>query len=195
MPSIDVKKRRIDSKVVYYGPGRCGKTSNLKFLHGHLGPEHCGRLSSLPTKNDATLLLDVLPVRFGKIIGFDTVFHLCAGPGQALAVNTRKLLLRDTDGIVFVADSDPRRAEANIDSLNELEENLGDYGLRLSHVPHVMQYNKRDLQGRLDQTEMRAKLNRYGVPEFRASALRGDGVLETVRAIVKSVGADLRQRI
>ncbi|KPK64918.1 MAG: hypothetical protein AMK73_04545 [Planctomycetes bacterium SM23_32] len=195
MPNIDVKKRRIDSKIVYYGPGHSGKSENLKYIHEHLDANHRGRLVSLPTKADSSLHIDVLPVRFGKILGFSTTFHLCSGPGQALALNTRKLLLRDTDGIVFVADSRPSRAEANLDSLRELQENLEEYGLQLAAVPHVMQYNKRDIEKRTPTGELRSKLNRYGVPEFEASTIAGDGILETLRAVVHSVSEDLKKRL
>lgn len=195
MPSIDVKKRRIDSKIVYYGPGQSGKTENLKHIHGHLDAEHRGRLVSLPTKADPSLHIDVLPVRFGKIIGFHTTFHLCSGPGQALALSTRKLLLRDADGIVFVADSRASRREANIDSLHELRENLEEYGLRLAPIPHVIQYNKRDLADCVSVGELRAELNLHGVPDFAASTATGQGVLETLRAVVRSVGNDLERRL
>jgi hypothetical protein len=195
MPSIDVKKRRIDSKIVYYGPGRSGKSENLRYICEHLEANHRGRLSSLPTKADPNLHIDVLPVRFGKILGFDTTFHLCSGPGQALALNTRKFLLRDTDGIAFIADSRPSRADANLDCLRELEENLEEHGLLLSAVPHVIQYNKRDVDPRTPTGELRSRLNRYGVPDFEASTVTGDGVLETLRAVVRSVGEDLQKRL
>ncbi|MGD2174350.1 MAG: GTPase domain-containing protein [Candidatus Brocadiaceae bacterium] len=195
MPSIDVKKRRIDSKIVYYGPGRSGKTENLKYIRNHLDEEHRGRLASLPTKADPSLHIDVLPVRFGKIIGFQTIFHLCAGPGQAFSNNTRKLLLRDTDGIVFVADSDPRRREANLDSLAELRQNLTEHGLHLRTVPHVVQYCKRDLEDAVSVAELRADLNTHGVPDFSASTETGEGVMETLRAAVRAVSNDLKRRL
>jgi len=195
MPSIDVKKRRIDSKIVYYGPGRSGKSQVLKYIHDHLDSEHRGRFASLPTKNDPSLYIDVLPVRFGKIIGFETVFHLCSGPGQAYAMNTRQLLLRDTDGIVFVADSDPKRRMANQDALQELQENLEPHGLRLSLVPHVFQYNKCDLKDKVDAAELRSELNICGVPDFESSAVTGKGILDALRAIVKSVSDDLHRRL
>jgi len=195
MPSIDVKKRCIDSKIVYYGPGQSGKTENLKYVYEHLDAGHKGRLNSLPTKADPSLYIDVLPVRFGQIIGFDTTFHLCSGPGQALAINTRKLLLRDTDGIVFVADSRPSRREANVDSFQELHEILEEYGLQLRNVPHVIQYNKCDLPDKVGLEDLRAELNRYGVPEFQASTVSGKNVLETLRAVVRSLSTDLEKRL
>jgi len=195
MPSIDVKKRRIDSKIVYYGPGRSGKSEHLKAIREQLEPDHRGRLTSLPTKTDPSLHIDVLPVRFGKIVGFQATFHLCSGPGLALAINTRRLLLRDTDGIVFVADSRPSRADANIDSLLELREILEEYGLRLAHVPHVIEYNKRDLPEAMDVAELRSKLNVHGVPDFEASTVTGQGVMPALRTIVRAVGDDLQQRL
>jgi hypothetical protein len=195
MPSIDVKKRRIDSKVVYYGPGHSGKSANLKHIYDHLDTDHRGRLASMPTKADPSLYIDVLPVRFGKILDFQATFHLCSGPGQALAINTRKLLLRDTDGIVFVADCRRSRREANIDSIHELRHILEGYGLQLSAIPHVIQYNKRDLPDCESVAELRSELNADGVPEFEASTMSGDGVMETLRAIVRSVSDDLERRL
>lgn len=195
MPSIDVKKRRIDSKVVYYGPGRSGKTENLKYIYRHLEPDHRGRLVSLPTKADPNISIDVLPVHFGKVLGFHTTFHLCSGPGQAMALSTRKLLLRDSDGIVFVADTRTSRREANLDSLRELEENLDEYGLSLANIPHVFQYNRRSIIDSISTEELRSMLNLHGVPEFEADAATGEGVLETLRAIVRSVSEDLKRRL
>ncbi len=195
MPSIDVKKRRIDSKVVYYGPGRSGKSENLRYIYRHLEPDHRGRLVSLPTKADPTTNIDVLPVHFGKVLGFHTTFHLCSGPGQAMALNTRKLLLRDSDGIVFVADTRPARCEANLDSLRELEENLEEYGLSLANIPHVFQYNRRSIIDSVATEELRSMLNLHGVPEFEADASTGEGVMEALRAIVHSVSEDLKRRL
>ena len=195
MPSIDVKKRRIDSKIVYYGPGRSGKSEVLKYIFDHVSAEQHGRLAALPTKADPTLHIDVLPVRFGKIIGFETVFHLCCGPGLSSAVNTRRLLLRDTDGIVFVADCDPKRRMANQDSLIELQENLDPYGLRLATVPHVLQYNKCDLPVRVPTAELRTELNLYGAPDFESSTVTGQGILDALRAIVRNVSEDLQRRL
>jgi len=195
MPSIDVKKRRIDSKIIYWGPGRGGKTANLKYIHEHLDADHRGRFTSLPTKADPSLYIDVLPVRFGKIIGFRTTYHLCSGPGQASAMNTRRLLLRDADGIVFVADSDPARMEANVDSLYELQEALDEYNISLAAIPHVIQYNKSDMENRTDIAELRSMLNTHGVPDFPASTLTGSGVMETVRAVVQGVSSDLQKRL
>ena len=195
MPSIDVKKRRIDSKIVYYGPGQSGKTEHLRCIYANLEAGHRSRLVSLPTKADPSLHIDVLPVRFGKIVGFEATFHLCSGPGLATAVNTRRLLLRDTDGIVFVADSRPSRAEANLDSMAELSEVLSEYGLRLAHVPHVIEYNKRDLPKVVDVAALRGQLNLHGVPDFEASTVTGEGIMDALRTIVRAVGDDLQRRL
>ena len=195
MPSIDVKKRRIDSKIVYYGPGQSGKTENLRIISETLDGDHRGRLVSMPTKADPNLHIDVLPVRFGKVLGFATTFHICSGPGQAMALSTRRLLLRDTDGIVFVADSRPSRRDANVDSMRELLENLRSYSLELRSIPHVIQYNKRDLDQCTGVAELRGELNSHGVPEFEASANTGRGVVETLRAVVRSVSNDLERRL
>lgn len=195
MPSIDVKKRRIDSKIVYYGPGQSGKSANLKYIYEHVGAENRGRLASLPTKGDASLYIDVLPVRFGTILDFQATFHLCSGPGQALALNTRRLLLRDTDGIVFVADCRPSRREANVDSMVELRQILDDYGVQLAAIPHVIQYNKRDLPDCVGVGELRSELNVHSVPEFESSTVTGDGVMETLRTVMRSVADDLQKRL
>lgn len=195
MPSIDVKRRRIDAKIVYYGPGRAGKSENLRFLHKHITPNQRGKLMSLPTKADTSLYIDVMSVRVKTIPRFETVIHVCAGPGMALAVNTRRLLLRDTDGIVFVADTSPSRLEANVDCYAELRENLAAHGMELASVPHVIQYNKCDLEGHVPVDQLRVKLNQFGVPEVAASVKAGQGVIETFAAAVRSVSSDLRKRI
>jgi len=195
MPSIDVKKRRVDAKVIYYGPGRSGKTANLRYLAEHLDTGWKGKLTSLPTKADPDLHIDVIAVRMGEILGMNAVFHLCAGPGLASAVNTRRLLLRDTDGVVFVADINPRRKEANLDSFRELQENLSTHGIQIGTVPHVIQYNKCDLAEKTPIAELRGIVNPFGVPEFVASTQTGQGIVATLEAIVRSVSADLERRV
>jgi signal recognition particle receptor subunit beta len=195
MPSIDVKKARIDSKVVYYGPGQSGKTSCLRFICNRWDPARRGRFSSRPTKSDPSLYVDVLPIRYGRILGFDSTFQLCSGPGLASAITTRRFLLRDTDGIVFVADSQISRREANMDSMQELEEILGAEGLGLAAIPHVLQYNKRDLERILTLKDMRSSLNRHAAPEFETSAETGKGVLEALEVLVEKVTEDLEKRL
>lgn len=195
MPSIDVKKGRLDSKVVYYGPGQSGKTSCLRHIHSRWAPERRGKLSSRPMKSDPRLSIDVLPIRYGQVLGFNATFHLCSGPGLASAISTRRFLLRDTDGVVFVADSQIGRREANMDSMQELNELLEDEGISLAAVPHVLQYNKRDLEKVLTIEDMRASLNRHAVPDFATAAATGSGVLEALEVLVKSVAEDLERRL
>jgi len=195
VPTIDVKKRLLNSKVVYYGPGRSGKTTSLKWLYGRLNTDRPARYVSLPTKAEPGTYVDVLTVRYGHLMGFDTTFHLCSAPGKVFSPNTRRLLLRDSDGVVFVADSTPHRRDANILAFMELEENLNSYGVSLAQVPHVLQYNKCDLRDRIDSHELRADLNRYGVPEFETSAITGRGLLEVLDAIVREVVEDVSSRL
>lgn len=195
MANIDLKKKTISSKIVYYGPGLSGKTVNLRKIHRRLDPERRGRLSSLATKTKITAYIDVVPVSWGKFLGFDATFRLCAVPGHAMFHNTRRLLLKDTDGVVFVADSRPERREANIDSLRTLEVNLDHYDFSLQTMPHVIQYNKRDLEPVMSVSEMRAELNRYGAPDIEAVAVQDKGVFETFRAIVQAIGRDLKGRL
>lgn len=195
MPSIDLRRQRIDAKIVYYGPGRSGKTANLKYLHDHIQASQRGQLMSLPTKADQNLHIDVMAVRVKTIPDFKLVLHLCAGPGVAVAMNTRRLLLRDTDGIVFVADTSPHRVDANVDCFSELEENLATHGVQLGSVPHVIQYNKCDLEGHVPVAKLRKDINLYGVPEVPASVQTGQGIIETFTAAVRSVSHDIKQRI
>jgi len=195
MPDIDLRRRTIASKIVYWGCGLSGKTANLRYIHDNLEPQSRGRLASLATKTEITAYIHVLPVKFGRILGFDTTFSICAVPGQAFTNNTRRLLLKNTDGMVFVADSRQVRREANIDSLYNLDENLEHYGMSLEKMPHVIQYNKRDLSNVMEVSQMRAELNRYGVPDFEASTVTGRGILETLEAIVAAVSRDLEGRV
>lgn len=195
MANIDLKKRTISSKIVYYGPGLSGKTQNLRSIHRKLEPSRKGRLSSLATKTNITAYIEVVPVSWGEFLGLEATFRLCAVPGQAIFDNTRKLLLKDTDGVVFVADSQPSRHEANLDTLEALKEHLDEYDLSLHTMPHVFQYNKRDLDNIMSVSKMRADLNFHGAPDFEASAARGEGVMESLKAIVEAIGRDLRTRL
>ncbi|MBS3762729.1 MAG: GTPase domain-containing protein [Planctomycetes bacterium] len=195
MPSIDVKRKRIGAKIVYYGPGLSGKTANLNYLHDHLKTEYRGRLVSLSVKGGEGQQIDLLPVKFGSIRGFDVTYNLCTVPGQAFFNQTRKLVLKGTDGVVFVADSRQTRMAANVDSLQNLQENLEAHDIRLEHVPHVMQYNQRDRDNTLPVAELRAKLNMHGVLEFEASTETGEGVMETLKAVVQIVREDIEDRL
>jgi signal recognition particle receptor subunit beta len=187
MPRIHHATREIQFKVVYYGPGLGGKTTNLEQIHKKSNPAHRGKLVSLNTESERTLFFDLLPVDLGKFRGYDVRLHLCTVPGQIAFDQTRRLVLRNVDGIVFVVDSQADRLDDNIASLRNLEANLVLQGDDPSRMPLVVQYNKRDLPRALELSALRAALGvPEGVPEVKAAALRGDGVFETFKAIVKS---------
>jgi len=185
MPNIDIKKRIINCKLVYYGTGMGGKTTNLRQIHQKTNPAQRGKLMSLETESERTLFFDFFPMAAGKLMGFDLRFSFYTVPGQSFYNLTRKTILKDVDGIVFVSDSDVDREEANIDSYLNLEENLGEYKVKLAEFPHVIQYNKRDLEEVLTVDALRAGINPYGVQDFEATATTGKGVFETLRAVVK----------
>lgn len=187
MPRIHHATREIQFKVVYYGPGLGGKTTNLEQIHKKSNPAHRGKLVSLNTESERTLFFDLLPVDLGKFRGYDVRLHLCTVPGQIAFDQTRRLVLRNVDGIVFVVDSQADRLDDNIASLRNLEANLVLQGDDPSRMPLVVQYNKRDLPRVLELSGLRAALGvPNGVPEVAASAKQGEGVFETFKAIVKS---------
>lgn len=187
MPRIHHATREIQFKVVYYGPGLGGKTTNLEQIHKKSNPSHRGKLVSLNTESERTLFFDLLPVDLGKFRGYDVRLHLCTVPGQIAFDQTRRLVLRNVDGIVFVVDSQRDRLEDNIASIRNLEANLVLQGDDPSRMPLVVQYNKRDLASALEISALRATLSvPPGVPEIPAIALRGVGVFETFKKIVKS---------
>jgi mutual gliding-motility protein MglA len=187
MSMINYASREINCKIVYYGPGLCGKTSNLEYVYQKVNPETRGKLISLATENERTLFFDFLPVDLGTIRGFKTRFHLYTVPGQVYYNASRRLILKGVDGIVFVADSHPERMDANLASMQNLYENLAEYGYQPRQLPMVLQYNKRDLPERLPFEEMTAQLNPGGLEEFEAVAYEGDGVFDTLRAVSKRV--------
>jgi len=184
MATIDIKTRQINCKLVYYGTGMGGKTTNLRYIHKKTNPKLRGKLLSLETESERTLFFDFFPMAAGKLMGFDLKFSFYTVPGQSFYNLTRKTILKDVDGIVFVSDSHIDREEANIDSYMNLEENLLELKIELSKFPHVIQYNKRDLEEVMGVEKMRTDINLYGVPDFEAAALTGVGVFETLRAIV-----------
>ena len=192
MALFNQSKREINAKIVYYGPALCGKTTNIKYIHDKLKPENRGKLLSLATQQDRTLFFDFLPVELGEIKGLKTRFHLYTVPGQVYYNGTRKMVLKGVDGIVFVADSQPGMMQANLDSLQNLRDNMAEYGRRLEDIPYIIQYNKRDLPDVLPIEEMDRLLNRDKVPSFAASALNGRGVLQTMTTISKMVLHRLR---
>lgn len=186
MPRIHHATREIQFKVVYYGPGLGGKTTNLEQIHKRSNPAYRGKLVSLNTESERTLFFDLLPVDLGKFRNYDVRLHLCTVPGQIAFDQTRRLILRNVDGIVFVVDSQRGRLEANVASLRNLEANLILQGDDPSRMPLVVQYNKRDLPTALRVATLRQHLHvSPGVPEVEACAVRGEGVFETFKTIVK----------
>jgi signal recognition particle receptor subunit beta len=188
MSMINYASREINCKLVYYGPGLGGKTTNLEYIYGKINPETRGKLISLATEQERTLFFDFLPVDLGSIRGFKTRFHLYTVPGQVYYNASRRLILKGVDGIVFVADSQAERMDANIAAVENLYENLADYGYDPQQVPIALQYNKRDLPNAVPVEEMRTHLNPSNqLPEFLAVAVQGRGVFDTLRAVSKLV--------
>ncbi len=187
MVSINYSSREVCCKIVYYGPGLSGKTTNLQYVHAKVPQTTRGKLISLATEADRTLYFDFLPINIGTINGFSAKFQLYTVPGQVYYNATRKLVLRGVDGIVFVADSQPDKMDENIESLLNLEENLVEYGYDMADIPLVIQYNKRDLPNVLSVDELNAQLNKRGVPTFEAAAPSGVGVFDTLKLIIRLV--------
>ena len=193
MSFINYSSREINCKLVYYGPGLCGKTTNLQYIYNKTNPDLKGKMISLATETERTLFFDFLPLALGQIRGFKTRFHLYTVPGQVFYDASRKLILKGVDGVVFVADSQIERMEANLESLDNLKINLAEQGYELDKIPFVVQYNKRDLPNAAPLEEMRRTLNAAGVPDFEACATVGKGVFETLKATAKGVLTDLKK--
>ncbi len=194
MAFINYSAREINCKLVYYGPGLCGKTTNLKHIYERTSPQVRGNMISLATETERTLFFDFLPLALGEIRGFRTRFHLYTVPGQVFYDASRKLILKGVDGIVFVADSQEERFEANLESLDNLRANLRQQANELDRIPWVIQYNKRDLANVVPVEELRRALNPTGrIPDFEASAATGKGVFDTVKVLAKLVLNDLRR--
>lgn len=187
MSIIRLEDRQIHSKIVYYGPGLSGKTKNLEWIYNHINPQWRGKMLSVATESERTLFFDFLPVSLSLAYGFRSIFQFYTVPGQSFYNATRRAVLENVDGIVFVADSQEERLDANIDSFFNMEENLASYGLNLRSVPVVMQYNKRDLPSAVPIETLQLELNQMGFPETQAVAIRGVGVLETMKLIVSLV--------
>ncbi len=187
MSFINYSSREINCKIVYYGPGLCGKTSNLQFIYNKTNPQTRGKMISLATETERTLFFDFLPLALGEIRGFKVRFHLYTVPGQVFYDASRKLILKGVDGVVFVADSQVERMEANIESVENLKENLLEHGYNLDDLPYVIQYNKRDLENIVSLDEMREALNERGIPDFEGCATSGKGVFETLKSIAKEI--------
>lgn len=193
MSFINYSSREINCKIVYYGPGLCGKTTNLQYIYKKTNPEQKGKLISLATETERTLFFDFLPLALGDIKGFRIRFHLYTVPGQVFYAASRKLILKGVDGVVFVADSQLERMEANIESLEDLRINLSEQGYDLDKLPFTIQYNKRDLPNVAPLMEMNSLLNPNGVPYFEAVALTGKGVFETLKSVAKQVLFELKK--
>jgi signal recognition particle receptor subunit beta len=194
MAFINYSAREINCKLVYYGPGLCGKTTNLKQIYERTANDAKGKMISLATETERTLFFDFLPLALGEIRGFKTRFHLYTGPGQVFYDASRKLILKGVDGVVFVADSQQERFEANIESLENLKDNLREQGFDIAKLPWVIQYNKRDLPNAVALEELREALNPEGkIQEFEAEAANGKGVFETLKALAKLVLAELKK--
>jgi signal recognition particle receptor subunit beta len=193
MSFINYASREINCKIVYYGPGLCGKTTNLQFIYNKTAADAKGKMISLATETERTLFFDFLPLALGEIKGFKTRFHLYTVPGQVFYDASRKLILKGVDGVVFVADSQEERIDANVESLDNLNVNLKEQGYDLNRIPYVIQYNKRDLSNIVSLEELRGELNPTGVPDFEACATTGDGVFETLKAIAKLILIDLKK--
>ncbi len=189
MSLVNYATREITCKIVYYGPGRAGKTTNLHYIHGQVPSDRKGQMVSLATQTDRTLFFDFLPIDLGSISGFTTRFQLYTVPGQIYYQATRKLVLQGADGVVFVADSQQRQLRENIESLQDLHANLAEEGVDARTMPLVLQYNKQHLPPELiySVSELEEALNFRGVPSFAADALHGPGVFETLRGISEQV--------
>jgi signal recognition particle receptor subunit beta len=186
---VNYATREITCKIVYYGPGRSGKTTNLHYIHGQVPMDRKGQMVSLATQTDRTLFFDFLPIDLGTISGFTTRFQLYTVPGQVYYQTTRKLVLQGADGVVFVADSQARQLQENIESFQDLHENLAEQGVDARGMPLVVQYNKIDLPAELRTPvhELEDAINFRSVPSFSADALHGPGVFETLRGISEQV--------
>lgn len=195
MALFNYATRELSAKIVYYGPGLSGKTTNIEMVHKMLRPEQRGRLISLPTETDRTLFFDFLPIELGQIKGFKVRFHLYTVPGQVFYNATRRLVLQGVDGVVFVADSQREMINGDMESLKNLMDNLSSYGKKLEELPFVLQYNKRDLRNAAPVAELDAALNFVHVPTFEAVARTGKGVTETLVGISRMVFAHLRKTL
>jgi len=193
MTFINYASREINCKIVYYGPGLCGKTTNLQHIYDSTAPQAKGKLISLATETDRTLFFDFMPLELGTVRGFKTRFHLYTVPGQVYYDASRKLILKGVDGVVFVADSQEERMDANLESLYNLEDNLQTQGYNLMDIPYVLQLNKRDLPNVVPTDELAAELLRKNEPVYEATASQGVGVFDTLKAVAKQVLTELRK--
>ncbi len=194
MSFINYAAREINCKIVYYGPGLGGKTTNIQWIHEKTRADAKGKLISLATESERTLFFDFLPIELGTIRGFRMRFHLYTVPGQVFYDASRKLILKGVDGVVFVADSQEARMDANIEAVTNLNENLKEQGYDLATMPYALQLNKRDLPSAVALAELEQALRIKDEPVFEAVATTGDGVFETLKSIIKLVLKDLKSR-
>ena len=194
MTFINYAAKEINCKIVYYGPGLGGKTTNLQHIFNKTAPDRRGKMISLATEADRTLFFDFLPLDLGTIRGFTTRFHLYTVPGQVFYDASRKLILKGVDGVVFVADSQVDRMEANIESIRNLEENLEEHGFDLRTIPYALQFNKRDLPSVMPVDEMYRMLNYKREPTFICIATQGVGVFDTLKNVAKQILVELRKK-
>ncbi|MEO6596927.1 MAG: GTPase domain-containing protein [Planctomycetota bacterium] len=187
MVQINFALKEVNCKVVFYGPGMSGKTTNLEIVHQKAPEENKGELTSISTDGDRTLFFDFMPLDLGNVAGMRTKFQLYTVPGQVYYNSTRKLVLQGVDGVIFVADSDPDKIDEGIESYANLIENLAEYGKDIRELPHVIQYNKRDLPNAMPVAEMDKRLNKFGVPTFEAVAYTGEGVFPTLKTLAAMV--------
>jgi len=187
MVQINFALKEVNCKVVFYGPGMSGKTTNLEIVHQKAPEENKGELTSISTDGDRTLFFDFMPLDLGNVAGMRTKFQLYTVPGQVYYNSTRKLVLQGVDGVIFVADSDPDKMDENVESYANLIENLEEYGKDVRELPHVIQYNKRDLPNALPVAEIDQILNKFGVPTFEAVAYTGEGVFPTLKTLAAMV--------
>jgi mutual gliding-motility protein MglA len=190
---INYVAREINCKIVYYGPGLGGKTTNLQYIYQITSVENKGKLISLATETERTLFFDFLPIDLGQIRGFRTRFHLYTVPGQVFYDSSRKLILKGVDGVVFVADSQEERVDANLESISNLAQNLKEHGFDLEKIPYVLQLNKRDLPSAMPLEDMKQQLLVKGEPVIEAVATQGVGVLTTLKAVARQVLVELRK--
>jgi mutual gliding-motility protein MglA len=190
---INYVAREINCKIVYYGPGLGGKTTNLQYIYQITSVENKGKLISLATETERTLFFDFLPIDLGQIRGFRTRFHLYTVPGQVFYDSSRKLILKGVDGVVFVADSQEERVDANLESISNLAQNLKEHGFDLEKIPYVLQLNKRDLPNAMPLEDMKQQLLVKGEPVIEAVATQGVGVLTTLKAVARQVLVELRK--
>lgn len=193
MALVNHTTREINAKIVYYGPGLCGKTTNIHLIYHRIAPNQRGKLISLATETDRTLFFDFLPVELGTIKNYRVRFHLYTVPGQVFYNATRKLVLKGADGVIFVADSQRAMMDANLESLVNLRDNFAEMGIDLTSFPMVIQYNKRDLPDIMSIDEMTEALNPRNIPFYEAVATTGDGVLKTFTAVSKVVLQDMQR--